>query len=179
MKLRIVPVTLAEANAYVERYHRHNGQLPSSKFACAAIDDAGLVRGVVVAGLPKARMLMSRTTIEVNRVCADGTRDACSQLYAAVVRAGKALGYRRFVTYTVESEDGASLKASGWTKTLDSGGGSWAREARPVVSDAHDLGKKTRWEIVLGDSIDAVTWPHIEPEIQAQLSMVYDDKEAP
>ena len=35
------------------------------------------------------------TTIEVTRVCTDGTANACSLLYGAMWRAAKALGYLR------------------------------------------------------------------------------------
>ena len=36
------------------------------------------------------------------------------------------MGYSKIITYILESEDGTSLKASGWTKEADGvGGGSW------------------------------------------------------
>ena len=53
-------------------------------------------------------------TLEVNRCCTDGTRNACTMLYGAATRASKALGYKRLVTYTLQSEPGMSLRASNW-----------------------------------------------------------------
>ena len=38
-------------------------------------------------------------TLEVNRLCTDGTKNACSMLYAAAWRAARAMGYKRLVTY--------------------------------------------------------------------------------
>ena len=52
--------------------------------------------------------------LEVTRLCTDGSPNACSFLYGAAVRAGKALGYARIQTYILEEETGVSLKASGW-----------------------------------------------------------------
>lgn len=147
-RLAVVPLTFAEANEYVDANHRHNGKLPTGKLACGLVDEAGTLRGVAIAGLPKARMLMDRFAIEVNRVCTDGVPNGCSMLYGAMTRAAKALGYRRLITYTLESEPGSSLRASGWTQTHRWDGGSWV-EMRGTGGDVHDLGPKARWEIHL------------------------------
>jgi hypothetical protein len=173
--VRIVPVTLAEANMYIAHFHRHNGALPSSKFACAAITRDGQVQGVAVAGLCKARELMARDTLEINRVCtADGAeKNLCSMLYAACLRAGKALGYRRFVTYTLEAESGVSLRASGWTPVSTWSGGKWS-ELRGTGSDRHDTGPKVRWEIVRGAVVcPSLVWPM--PTAQRSLFDVETD----
>jgi hypothetical protein len=156
--IRPVPVTFAEANAYVASYHRHNGRLPTARLCVGIVDDDGLLRGVAIAGLPKARMLMARDTLEVNRVCTDGVRNGCSMLYGAITRAAKALGYARILTYTLDAEDGASLKASGWTQVHRWAGGMWS-EMRGTGQDAHDTGPKARWEIALREPVGAVTIP--------------------
>ncbi|MEG2252931.1 MAG: hypothetical protein RSC98_07805, partial [Clostridia bacterium] len=67
-------------------------------------------------------------TLEVNRLCTDGTHNACSILYSAAWRAAKALGYQRIVTYTLESEGGASLKASNYHCDGVAGGKNWTGE---------------------------------------------------
>jgi len=84
-------------------------------------------------------------TLEVNRVATDGTRNACSMLYAACWRAAKAIGYRKLVTYTLPEEGGASLRAAGWRCIGQAGGGSWSCTSRPRV-DTHPLQLKLRWE---------------------------------
>lgn len=43
-----------------------------------------------------------------------GTPNACSILYAAAWRAAQPKGYRRILTYILETEEGASLRAAGW-----------------------------------------------------------------
>ncbi len=114
---RLIPVTLKEAKAFVDLHHRHNLPPLTWKFGVGlANGDASLV-GVAMAGLPKARMLMQREpyTLEVNRVCTNGSRNANSMLYGAIARAAKALGYRRLVTYTLAEESGSSLRGAGWT----------------------------------------------------------------
>ena len=73
-------------------------------------------------GRPVGRYLDDGLTLEVNRCCTDGTRNACTMLYGAATRAAKALGYKRIITYTRQSEPGTSLKASNWTCEGSAGG---------------------------------------------------------
>lgn len=78
------------------------------------LEHCGELIGVAVAGRPVARPLDSRFNIEVTRVCVTECRNANSRLYGAICRAATSLGYRTAYTYTLASESGASLKASGW-----------------------------------------------------------------
>ena len=59
---------------------------------------------------PVSRYLDDGHTLEVNRLCTDGTKNACSFLYAAAWRAARAMGYRKIVTYILDTESGASLR---------------------------------------------------------------------
>ena len=61
----------------------------------------------------------------VTRLCTDGTKNACSMLYAASARVAEAAGYKRIQTYILETETGGSLKASGWADDGPAGGGQW------------------------------------------------------
>lgn len=130
MSLTIKPITLREANAYVAAYHRHNKPTNGHKWSIAAYDGERLC-GVAIAGQPVARLLDDGLTIEIRRVCTDGTRNACSILYGACARIAKEMGYKRVITYTLVSETGASLKASGFTNCGTAGGVSWDRPSRP------------------------------------------------
>lgn len=85
--------------------------------------------------------------LEVTRCCTDGTRNACSFLYAAAWRATRALGYRRLITYTLRDESGVSLTASGWRIVGATKGGKWDCQARPRA-DRHPTGQKVLWEVV-------------------------------
>lgn len=145
MALRIVPTTLREANAFVERLHRHHKPVAGC-IVCVAVADSGLVHGVAIVGRPVARMLQDGYTAEVLRCCTDGTRNAPSMLYRAAWRAVAALGYRRLITYTLPQEGGASLRGAGFTLIGAAGGGSWSRESRPRI-DTHPTQEKLRWEI--------------------------------
>ena len=113
MKLELVPMTLGEANQFVLEKHRHHGIVPGHKFSIGVSDGVNIV-GVAIIGRPKARMLDNGWVLEVNRCCTDGTKNACSMLYSAAWRATKALGYKKLITYTLKSENGASLRASNW-----------------------------------------------------------------
>ena len=109
--LRIKPIHLKEANAFVKQYHRHNLPTVGGKFAVACYDDSTLC-GVAICGRPTARNADNGTTVEIYRVCTNGTRNACSKLYGACVRIAKEMGYTKVITYILESENGASVKAS-------------------------------------------------------------------
>lgn len=109
----IEPITFREACAFVAQYHRHNKPPRGHKFSIS-LRNAGALVGVAMAGRPVARHLDDGLTLEVNRTCTDGTRNANSKLYGAVWRAAKAMGYRRCITYTQDGESGASLRAAGF-----------------------------------------------------------------
>jgi hypothetical protein len=145
VRLTITPITLREANAYVERVHRHHPAARGCFFCVAVVDPEGEIRGVAIVGRPVARMLQDGYTAEVLRVATDGCPNACSALYGACWRAARAIGYRRIGTYTLTSEPGTSLRAAGWTLIGEAGGGSWSREGRPRV-DLHPTQLKLRWE---------------------------------
>lgn len=128
--LRIRPITLKKANAYVAQFHRHNIPTIGHKWSIACYDGERIC-GVAISGQPIARRLDDGETIEVRRVCTDGTENACSKLYGACARIAKEFGYKRIITYTLETEPGTSLKASGWIDCGICGGGSWDVPSRP------------------------------------------------
>ena len=139
----IIPMTLKEANAFVEKWHRHHKPVPGCKFCIGVALD--YVVGVAIVGRPVSRMLDDGWTLEVNRTCTDGTKNANSMLYGACRRAAWALGYKKLITYTLPEEGGTSLVAAGWKCMGQAGGGRWSRESRPRV-DVHPTQKKMRWE---------------------------------
>ena len=146
MSLSITPINFDEANAFVALHHRHHKPVVGAKF-CVAVSDGETVRGVAIVGRPVARRIDDGWTLEVNRCCTDGARNACSMLYGAAWRAAKALGYRKLITYTLPEEGGASLRASGWKLIGIRGGGNWNVSSRPRIDTAETLrGQKLLWE---------------------------------
>lgn len=144
-RLTIVPCSLKTACAYVEAQHRHHKPPIGGLFACAVADETGEVRGVAIVGRPVARMLQDGLTAEVTRVATDGCENACSALYGAAWRAARALGYRKLITYTLASESGTSLRASGWRVVGQVTGRSWSCPSRPRVDTL--IADKIRWEM--------------------------------
>lgn len=154
MSLEIRPIILRAANAYVAQYHRHNIPTNGHKWSLAVYDGDRLC-GVAIAGQPVARRLDDGMTIEVRRVCTDGTHNACSALYGACARVAKEMGYARILTYTLATEPGTSLKASGWKDCGECGGGTWDVPSRPReiaqttlfgTEQKYPVCKKRRWE---------------------------------
>lgn len=114
MSIDLVPVSWQEACEFVDDLHRHHRRPAGHKFCVGVADDDGNLVGVALVGRPVAHHYQDGFTLEVNRTCTDGTKNANSMLYGAAWRAAKALGYRRLITYTQDGESGASLKAAGW-----------------------------------------------------------------
>lgn len=141
----IVPVSLAEANQFVREHHRHHGPVVGHKFSIGASDGERIV-GVCIVGRPVSRYLDDGLTLEVTRLCTDGTRNACSMLYAAAWRASRAMGYKRLVTYILDTENGASLRAAGWKCVGQAGGLRWTGKRKPEV-DLCPAQMKMRYEI--------------------------------
>lgn len=100
-KLELCPVSLAEANAFVAEHHRHHRPVTGHKYSIACTDGERIV-GVVIVGRPVSRHLDDGWTLEVTRLCTDGTKNGCSMLYAAAWRAARAMGYKRLVTYILK-----------------------------------------------------------------------------
>lgn len=146
-RLLVVPLPLGEANAFVAQHHRHHQPTVGHKFSLGVADETNTIRGVAIVGRPVARFLDDGLTLEVNRVATDGCPNACSALYGAARRATFALGYRRLITYTLDSEPGTSLVAAGWKLLGERGGGSWSVPSRPRV-DKFPLQGKLLWEAV-------------------------------
>lgn len=111
MELR--EIKLSQANAFVIQNHRHHDAVIGHKWSLGAFKEDILI-GVAIVGRPTGRYLDDGKTLEVTRLCTDGTRNACSFLYSACARRAKKDGYEKIITFILESETGASLKASGW-----------------------------------------------------------------
>lgn len=144
--LKITPINFDEANEFVRIHHRHHKPVIGTKFCVAVSDSDGLVRGVAIVGRPVSRILDDGWTLEVNRCCTDGARNAPSMLYGAAWRIAKGLGYKKLITYTMEQEGGASLRASGWKLLGLAGGGNWNAKSRPRIDTDESLrGQKCLW----------------------------------
>lgn len=112
-------------------------------FSLGVFDRTRLV-GVAIVGRPVARLLDDGRTLEITRVAADGTRNACSALLGSCRREARRRSIARLVTYTLPSESGVSLRAAGFRVEGAAGGGSWNRTLRPRTAD-QPVERKTRW----------------------------------
>ena len=141
-RLKIIPCTYRQAADYVNCYHRHHNAPVGCKF-CVAVSDGEAVHGVAICGRPLARHFDNGFTCEILRVCTDGTKNACSILYGACCRIALNMGYTDVYTYTLESESGASLKASGFVNEGTAGGTHWTGKRNKGQNIPHEM--KTRW----------------------------------
>lgn len=146
MRLRLVPVSFAEACHFVEHWHRHHRPPPGHKFSIGVAEGTLLV-GVAIVGRPVARHYDDGQTLEVTRAATDGTPNANSMLYGAAARAAFALGYRRLITYTQAAESGSSLRAAGWRVIAERPARrGWDCPSRPRTDRGVDNVQRTLWE---------------------------------
>lgn len=161
-----VPMELKDAQNYINTYHRHHQAAHRDKFRIAAMEDGKIV-GVVQVGRPVSRVLDDSNTLEVLRLCSDGTKNVCSFLYSKAAKVAKEMGYKKIITYILESEPGTSLKATGWhCEATHVGGSDWNVPSRPREVIASQLSlfpekpkypvdeKKQRWVKILGGGTD-------------------------
>ena len=169
MTLYTLPVELVEANAYVASLHRHHAPVISHRFSLGCVNDKGELRGICIVGRPVARLAGSpRDVAEVTRLATDGTHNACSILYGAAARACKAMGFQRIQTYTLPSEGGASLRASGWINEGPAGGGQWKHTDGKQRRTDQPTEVKTRWALHFDRPSFAVTMAEAIAESQPQ-----------
>src|SRR5437016_12206941 len=97
--LEIIPISLAEANSLIEKFHRHHKPVVGHKFSIGLLNDEGQFVGAIVIGRPVARMTDRFRIAEVTRLVTNGEHNACSKLYASAARAAEAMGYSEIQTF--------------------------------------------------------------------------------
>ena len=142
--MKVRPISLRAANEYVQLFHRHHPPTRGHKWSVCVREGDGLI-GVAIAGRPVARGFDPERVLEVLRVCTNGARNACSMLYGSCRQVAKGMGYEKVITYTLASEDGASLRASGFVAVARVPGRQWSCPSRP--REEHAVEDKIRWEI--------------------------------
>lgn len=147
--MKITPIKQREAKAFVNLHHRHHKAPVGSIFQIGLEKDDQLI-GVIMVGRPVSRRLDDGETLEVNRTCViDNQKNACSMLLGSACRAGKALGYKRIITYTLAFESGRSLHGAGFIPESKTKGQFWSVPSRP------------RKQISLFQEYDKIRWIRI------------------
>ena len=144
--MKAVRVELKDANDFVLAFHRHHKPVVGHRFSIGVAHNGGLV-GVVIVGRPVARQSCQRTIAEVTRLCTDGTKHACSFLYAQAARAAKELGFSSIQTFVLPTESGISLKAAGWECLGETKSGNWHTRSNRR-SDQPEC-RKIKWQKIL------------------------------
>lgn len=153
--IELRPIYQDQAFAFVREHHRHHNVPVGSLWQHAVHDGEGVLIGVAVVGRPVARKLDDGLTVEVTRLCtldSPTAFNACSMLYGAARRVAGDKGFRRGLSYILESENGTSLRAAGWEFLWKTEGGSWARPSR-FRQDNHPLEPK--------DAYGFGAWPQL------------------
>ena len=148
--LHLDQIAFADAKELIRKHHRHCEPPVGWQYGAAVFNGREMV-GVMTAGRPVSAELARQGCLEVNRVCVKPTcpsalvENACSMLYGCACRQAFQRGHNRVVTYTLRTERGTSLRASGFVPVAKTQGGSWNRKNRPRNDESSTL-PKVRWE---------------------------------
>lgn len=139
----IRPITYKAAKEFINANHRHHNASIGCKFCIGLFEDNVMI-GCAMCGRPVSRYLDNGLTLEINRLCTNGRKNACSMLYGACCRIAKEMGYEKVITYILQSENGASLKASNFKCEGLAGGVNWTgKRNKQNTKTPKEL--KTRW----------------------------------
>jgi len=146
--MEIIPMTLKQANEFVDRFHRHNKHVTGHKFSLGLTHNGELI-GVAIVGRPIARNLDNGFNLEVLRVCIkdNAPKGANSKLYARCRAIGQMMGYKKIITYTLKSESQSTMKALGAIQECDVKAHEWTRPSRERSSQPVYRQDKIRWEL--------------------------------
>jgi hypothetical protein len=159
----IAPIPLSVANDFVKKYHRHNDERKIHKFSLGLYkksEDKDILIGVAICGSPTGISYNGKSFLEVYRVCVTEANNSCSMLYGRCTRIAKELGYEKLITYTLKTEPGTTVKASGFElETDEAGGKKWTgKRAKEREKKRNEAGivlklppeeKKNRWAKLL------------------------------
>ena len=155
MKLQIIPYTLKKANVFITEHHRHSKRVQGARFCLAAVYNDEVV-GILVVGRPVARKLDDGFTAEVTRSCVkDGApKNTNSFMYGKAWRAWQQMGGRKMITYTLEKESGATMRAVNWkllgtTRAFEKGKG-WTTRPNREWQEKTTGQTKLRWGAEIG-----------------------------
>jgi hypothetical protein len=129
----------------VTKFHRHHKPCVGHRFSLGIIDESGIIHGAAIVGRPVSRELAQYEVAEINRLVTDGCKNGCSLLYGACARVAREMGFLKIQTYILESEQGTSLKASGWIFEGWTNGGTWNCLSRKGRREDQPLVRKQRW----------------------------------
>jgi hypothetical protein len=109
-------INLKDANKFVGHHHRHSKAVQGHKYSLCLVDKKTSDRvGVVIIGRPLSRYLDDGKTLEITRLCViKNKKNVCSMLYGRAAKIAFLMGFETIITYTLEKEEGISLKASGF-----------------------------------------------------------------
>ena len=154
--LELRPITLREANDFVQSFHRHNGRTSrdGGKFAISLVQD-GELAAVAIVGNPLSATYMDGVTAEVLRLCVrdEAERNACSKLYAACWRAWRAMGRTKANhVHTEDGEWGQFARGRLESNRTDKGCRSGMEKERSTKQHAHMVACDGPREITMGKS---------------------------
>ena len=147
--LKVIPLSLKEANEFITKHHRHNKKCVGHKFSIGA-EYQGKIVGVAIVGRPVARRLDNRFTLEINRNCVldDAPKGTCSFLYAKAIKIWQSMGGKKIITYTLTTESGSSLKAVDFNKDTEikifKENTGWTTRANRIWQEVHAI-PRIRW----------------------------------
>lgn len=113
----ICPIGFKAAREFVQSHHRYLAAPRGCLFAIAAFERSTIV-AVAIVGRPVSPNQDDGVTAEVSRLCThNAPGNTASALLARVVRATRAMGYHRVISYVDSANQGTCFKAANFKAT--------------------------------------------------------------
>lgn len=140
----ICPISFHDARKFVQAHHSYLAAPRGCIFAIAAYDHHDIV-AVAIVGRPVNRTMDDGVTAEISRLCThEAPPNTASFLIGRILRATRAIGFTRVITYVDEQLYAATWTASNFTKVATTTRRQWYGRSFCVPANAG--AKVCRWE---------------------------------
>lgn len=156
---QIAPITGRQALAWIKETHRHLPDLQGALWAIS-VEWMGIRVGVATVGNPPmkwqgtGRAVISRCAVlpglasVIDSKGVEHASPACTMLYGRCSEIARLMGFREIWTYSLEAEEGRSIKAAGFEFMGFSPDSSGWKSSRPGRRQ-NERGPKGRWRRLL------------------------------
>lgn len=129
MRFSVITPSREKVREFITQHHRHAPYKPICCFVLGLLDsDDDRLVAVAQVCRPVNTYLDNGLTLEVSRLATDGTLNAASKLLSACAAEAWSRGMTRLLSYTLPSECGASMRASGFLPEVNKLNVEWNSE---------------------------------------------------
>jgi hypothetical protein len=134
----ICPIAFHDARKFIQAHHAYLAA-PRGCLFCIAAYDHGDIVAVAIVNRPVNPSMDDGVTAEISRLCThDAPANTATALLRRVLRACRAIGYHRLISYVDAERDGGSFKAASYSVTAVTKRRQWHGKDFCIPANASD-----------------------------------------